>query len=256
MTEPGGVEVDTITVEVKKPERGSSYCLYNFGFTVGVAEHRLVERYSRLRDFHARLSNTMKDLPNFPPKSWLFQSITDFKFQEKRKNALMVYFQSLMLEPSILKYELFHELLKLPDNLKSTMSKIAQDIESKKYVEDLHFADCHSSPVSDWKAQGDSLDNDSKMQILHANKKFELNWIARRQRRLREIHKHFKYSLIDQVPVGDELHNEVEELMQHTKIGRYQEAVSNNRIFSMYDGLPDLSEQLLMCEKLNVMVEF
>jgi len=255
MIEPWGVEVDTITTEVKKPERGSSYCLYNFGFTIGVAKHRLVERYSRLRDFHTRLSCTMKDLPNFPPKSWLFQSTTDSKFQEKRKHELMVYFQSLVLEPSILKHDLFHELLKLPDNLKSTMNKIAQDMESKKYVEDLHLADYHSSPFSDCKAQGDFLDSDSKMQSLEANKQCELIWRARRQRRLREIHKNFKDSLIDQIPVGDELLNEVEELMQHPKIARYQEAVSNYRIFSMYDVLPDLSE-LLLCEKSNHRVVF
>merc|ERR1719228_2425708 len=214
MTEAWAVEVSTVSVEVHKPERGNSYCIFKFSFRIGAAKHRFEERYRNIHNFHKKLSTTVKNLPHFPPKSWLFQSTTDQKFQEKRKNEFMVYFQKLVLEPFILKHDLFHELLNLPDNLKTTMIKIAQDMESKKYVVDLHLKDYNSSHNSDCKASSMRELTDS----LLPDHRHEMS-----AQKLREIHNEFKDSILDDVLDGDELHNDVEELMQHPKIQKYKE---------------------------------
>jgi len=214
------------------------------------------------------LSGFVNNIPQFPPKSWLFQKTTDAKFQKKRKLALLNYLQILVKEPNILKLELFHTLLKLPDNLRRKMVKIAEDMASKKYIME-HDSGGYSSSASSLR---DSLHRDhrdykeqevkyvrnitgenprSGVQIVGSSQqaavKEHKKALQKPNRRkintfLKDIHSEFKKSFPEKVQDEDELDTEVEELKQHPKVKKYEEAIKVYRIFTLEEVLPDSSE--------------
>jgi len=269
MTDAWAIQVNAGEVEVRKPERGCSYCLFTFIFRIGAVNHRLIERYSKLRNFHARLKGVTNNLPHFPPKSWLFQNTTDVRFKVKRKAALLRYFEIIVRDPSILKLELFHKLLNLPDNLRRKMVKIAEDLDSKKYIIEQHFGD-NSSTASDYRYSPlrhckqqrgrcvsasirtltvgtPPLSDGHAMQTQYdIFQKQHLTALERKRERintsLKNIHKDFKMSFPEKVQDDDELDNEIEELKEHPKMKKYKGAIKNYRIFSMEEVLSDILE--------------
>jgi len=270
MTDAWAIQVNAGGIEVRKPERGCSYCLFTFIFRIGAVNHRLIERYSKLRNFHARLKCVKNNLPHFPPKSWLFQNTTDLKFKIKRHAALLQYFETIVRDPSILKLELFHKLLNLPDNLRRKMVKIAEDLVSKKYIIEQHFGDNSStasefrySPHCDYNKQQPGRRGVTVIRPLmggtpplsegHAIdtqhdivQKQHLTALSEKRERintvLRKIHNDFKISFPEKVQDDDELDNEIDELTQHPKMGKYNRAIKNYRIFTLEEVLSDLME--------------
>jgi len=262
MNDAWAIQVNAGAVEVRKPERGNSYCIFTFVFRIGAVNHRLINRYSKLRNFHVRLTGLVNNIPQFPPKSWLFQNTTDAKFRKKRKRALLNYLQILVKESHILKLELFHRLLKLPDNLRRKMVNIAEDMASKKYIMEQHLAG-YSSSASPFK---DSLHRGNKehevnfmrnltarlgVQIVGSSQQAaakQYKKATRKQNRrkintfLKDIHSEFKKSFPEKVQDEDELDTEVEELKQHPKVKKYEEAIKVYRIFTLEEVLPDSSE--------------
>jgi len=267
MSDAWAIQVNAGAVEVRKPERGCSYSVFTFIFRIGAVNHRLIERYSKLRNFHAKMSGIANNLPHFPPKSWLFQNTTDVKFQEKRKAALLKYFEAIVRQPNILKLEIFHILLNLPDNLRRKMVKIAEDLDSKKYIIEHHFGDNSSSasdynysPLRDSKQQQGKIGS-SGMQTLMGGTPPLLgghvmgspqdgqNLKAKRRKKrdrintsLRDIHKDFKMSFPEKVQDDDELDTEIEELKQHPKTKKYKKAIKDYRIFTLEEVLFDIAE--------------
>jgi len=258
MSDAWAIQVNAGAVEVRKPERGCSYSVFTFIFRIGAVNHRLIERYSKLRNFHAKVSGVVNNLPSFPPKSWIFQNTTDGKFQIKRKAALLKYFEAIVKRPNILKLEIFHILLNLPYNLRRKMVKIAEDLDSKKYIIEHHLGD-NSSSASDWQQQGKI--GTSGMQALvggtpptlggHVMGNLQdgqtLNTEHRRKRdqvntSLRDIHKDFKMSFPEKVQDDDELDTEIEELKQHPKTKKYERAIKDYRIFTLEEVLFDIAE--------------
>jgi len=270
MSDAWAIQVNAGPVELRKPERGGNYCVFTFVFRIGAVNHRLVERYSVLREFHSRLSSTRNYLPPFPPKSWLFQSTTDIKFQEQRKESLLNYFKSLVKEPCILKLELFHSLLMLPDNLKRKMVKIAEDLDSKKYILEQHLGGGYSSSTSDYKdsphrnqknQQGKYGNTgmrqlkggtrplghhslESQQQVTQRQQKETLQSIERERINnvLKEIHNKFKKSFPEKVQDDEELDTEVDELKEHSKVERYEKAIKDYRIFTLEEVIPEISK--------------
>jgi len=145
------VRVSAGAVKVRRPERGGSYCTFTLFFMIGTVNHQLVERYSMLRQFHSKLCGVVNDVPSFPPKTWIFQSTTNAKFQEKRKSALLDYFQTLVQNPCILKQKTFHKLLNLSDNLGRKMIQIGEDLDAKRYILEQYLDGGCSSSTSDYK---------------------------------------------------------------------------------------------------------
>jgi len=268
MSDAWAIQVSAGPVEVRRSERGGSYCVFTFVFRIGAINHRLVERYRIIRDFHSRLSRTKKNVPPFPPKSWLFQSTIDVKFQEKRKSALLEYFKTLVKEPCILKLDIFHTLLNIPENLRRKMVKIAEDLESKKYIIEQHMGGGYSSPTSDYR---ESPHRDYKekrgkpgyagvRQLTGGNPIAPTHFtntqqvVAQRQRQealrcqkrkrlnnyLKEIHNGFIKSFPEKVHGDDELDTEVEELKHHSKVKRYEEAIKDYRIFTVKEVFPEV----------------
>jgi len=270
MSDAWAIQVNAGAVEVRKPERGNSYCVFTFVFRIGAVNHRLVKRYSKLRNFHVRLSGLVKNLPQFPPKSWLFQNTTDLKFQQKRRAALLNYFQIIVKEPYILKLELFQTLLNLPDNLRRKMVKIAEDMDSKKYILEQHLGGYSSSASS----RRDSLHPENReyegkyasagarqlttenaprsgvqivgtpQQLARRHHKKDLKGQKRLQINniLKDIHSEFKKSFPEKVQDEDELDTEIEELKEHPKVKKYEKAIKDYRIFTLEEVLPDSSE--------------
>jgi hypothetical protein len=265
MSDAWAIQVNAGAVEVRKPKRGCSYCVFTFIFRIGAVNHRLTKRYSKLRNFHARLIAVANNPPHFPPKSWLFQKTTELKFKIKRKAALLKYFEAIVRQPNILKLEIFHVLLNLPDNLRKKMVKIAEDLESKKYIIEHHFSGNHSSasennhsPLRDnkWKLgmcaagsgmrtlsggtpplagdhiKGTPQDVDSSP---HSCRKQE-----RINATLKDIHIDFKMSFPEKVQDDDDLHIEIEELKQHPKMMKYEKAIKDYRIFTLEEVLSDI----------------
>jgi len=271
MSDAWAIQVNAGAVEVIKPERGNSYCVFTFVFRIGAVKHRVLKRYSKLRNFHVRLTGLVKNLPQFPPKSWLFQKTTDLKFQQKRQAALLNYFQIIVKEPYILKLELFHLLLNLPNNLRRKMVKIAEDMDSKKYILEQHLGDYSSSASS---RRDDSLHRENKehegkyvgagprqlkaetvtrlgvqivgtpQQVARRQHKKDLNEQKRLQINniLKDIHSEFKKSFPEKVQDEDELDTEVEELKANPKVKKYEEAIKDYRIFTLEGVLPESPE--------------
>jgi len=267
MSDAWAIQVNAGAVEVRNPERGGSYCVFTFVFRIGAVNHRLVERYSILRDFHSRLSRTINHLPTFPPKSWLFQNTIDAKFQEKRKTALLGYFKTLVKEPCILKLDIFHTLLNLPKNLRRKMVKIAEDLDSKKYIMEQHLgcgysssaSDHKDSPHRDYKDKQGKFENSVIRQLAGGTPRLPRHSantqqdVAQRHRKealrsqtrerlnnfLKEIHNEFIKSFPEKVQDGDELDTEVEELKHHSKVKRYDEAIRDCRIFTVEEAFTE-----------------
>jgi len=237
MSDAWAVQVSAGPVEMRKPCAGGKYCVFTFVFRIGAVNHRLVERYSILRNFHSRLSVGRKNIPSFPPKSWLFHRSNDVQFQEKRKKALLYYFKALAMEPYILKLEIFHTLLRLPANLKRKMVKIAEDLDSKKYTLEQHLGSDCDSGFRKLKEGNSSIPPDLPILQHKADERLrkEASQVQERERinnLLKDIHKEFKRLLPEKVQDDQELHNEADELMHNSKIMRYEKAVRDYRIFS------------------------
>jgi len=265
MSDAWAIQVNAGAVEVRKPKRGCSYCVFTFIFRIGAVNHRVTERYSKLRNFHAKLLAVANNIPHFPPRSWLFQKTTENKFKMKRKTALLKYFEAIVRQPNILKLKIFHLLLNLPDNLRRKMVKIAEDLESKKYIIEHHFSGNNSSasennysPLCDNKSKQGKPAAGSGMQALtggtpplaggHINGTLQdvdsKPQCSRKQDQinatLRDIHSDFKMSFPETVQDDDDLHTEIEELKQHPRVKKYEKAIKDYRIFTLEEVLSDI----------------
>eukprot|EP01084_Bolivina_argentea_P164091 285328_1 len=83
-----------------------AYTRYTFEFIIRKDRHKFTSRYSKLHALHQSMKKEINELPKFPSKD-IFTNYTKQKNYQKRAKELLIYFQSLILNPLVLKNELF-----------------------------------------------------------------------------------------------------------------------------------------------------
>lgn len=138
MADPWNVQVELGQPEVLSDGAGR-YTVYTLLFRVGTQNFTFQSRYRNLWSFNEKVSSfdfggkrkqNQVRIPKFPPKTWL-SDMTKPRNYEKRAQELLIYFRDLIKNPSFLRWQVFHNLLDLPEELRKQFKKIADDMESK-----------------------------------------------------------------------------------------------------------------------------
>lgn len=140
MADPWNVQCDLGQPEVLSDGAGR-YTVYTLLFRIGTQNYTFQSRYRNLWTFNEKVSSfdfggkrkNQVRIPKFPPKTWL-SDMTKPKNYEKRAHELLIYFRDLIKHPSFLRWQVFHNLLELPEELRKQFKKIADDMESKNVL--------------------------------------------------------------------------------------------------------------------------
>eukprot|EP01084_Bolivina_argentea_P164092 285331_1 len=116
-----------------------AYTRYTFEFIIRKDRHKFTSRYSKLHALHQSMKKEINELPKFPSKD-IFTNYTKQKNYQKRAKELLIYFQSLILNPLVLKNELFINSIHLTHYFKQLIRLIANN---KVYTNSEYYLVIH-----------------------------------------------------------------------------------------------------------------
>jgi len=112
------------------------YTVYHVVFSLGYMQHKIKQRFSKLREYHQKLTEFLKPedrekLPEFA-KRWRFSDMTLPDNINLRSEELIKYYNALWQLKEVLTCQRLHEMLQIPQAMSNAMIEMGDAMFAKE----------------------------------------------------------------------------------------------------------------------------